>query len=151
MKLLAMLIVIFGTLGDFAQESATVQQFKLTDGRVLQAVRLIKIGTPRRTTYLITLADGTKVSFTGEDVFEISDASLPVAILPPSLNVEQKQVIVVKVAPQAPEAPPVEYVEGPPIAYPEAPQGYVYQPHIYRPNDGHSHHHVPPPPAPPPA
>ena len=106
-----------------AEETARAQKYELLDGRTAIAVRAIRIYTPKKTTYLITLPDGRKWTFTDEDVANISDVDVSKTLLPPSLNVEKKPEpeVVVEKKPEAPLYPPKEgpitYVEPPDTVY----------------------------------
>lgn len=106
-QLLAVITILAAAV--CAEEQGRVQQFTLADGRVLQAVRFIKIATPQKTTFSITLADGSKMTFDGEDVVKICDVSVPASQLPASLNEVKKTPVAAEPVTQvgAPPPPPV--------------------------------------------
>jgi hypothetical protein len=152
MKLHLTLIALLAACGACAEEKCLVQQFTLQDGRVLQALRAIKISKAGETLYVISVKDGTRVSFQDYEVLKIDEAAIPVSDMPVSLNVEPKP-------PAAPSAEPSKAVaqepsvadENPQVNYAaEGPVRYIY----VQTQQPRQHTHTvtpPPPPAAPPA
>lgn len=143
MKNYLLLIVLFSFTALRAEETASVQQFTLADGRVLQAVRLIKISAKLKTTYMITLVDGRKLSFDADDVVKIEETRIAAALVPAPPIVEKKAEPVA--------APPPRIVvlepEFDPYSRP-APELYVesYRPRrYYRYRDNNDDYSPPPP------
>lgn len=121
MKTNLMVLSLLATFAIRAEDKSTAEQFTLEDGRVVQAVRSIKIVAKGKTSYLITLDDGTKLSLTADDVSKVETIDIPASRLPPSLNIEKKVAEPVVPVPQnreAPSPPVVVIIENPPAVVP---------------------------------
>lgn len=68
------------SLSSSAEEKRILQQYTLKDGRVLVALRSMKVSADGKTSYTLTLGDGTRTTFDDTQLDKVEEVAIPVVV-----------------------------------------------------------------------